>query len=78
MSSVEMSIESDSKKTAAMYPVGSAHGPLAGTSYDFRSIFPGLVKPVETPRPVNTPKDQRASRRSFFRDLTPHRPKQKS
>jgi hypothetical protein len=74
-----MSFESNSKKTVAMYPVGAANGPLAGTSYDFRTIFPSLVKPVEAPCLVAKPKaDFRPSRRSFFRDMTPKRPKSKS
>ena len=45
-----------------------ARGPLAGTSYDFREIFPNLAAPEPKP-------DSRASRRAFFRDFTPKKRK---
>ena len=48
---------------------GIARGPLAGTSYDFRELFPNLVTP---PAPKV---DSRASRRAFFRDFTPKKRK---
>lgn len=55
------------KKSKPKPPVKPAAGPLAGTPYDFRTLFPGRDKPVKTVGPQAPQGDEVAStRRAFF------------
>jgi len=60
-----------------------AGAPLAGTAYDFRNLFPGLVPPVVTPAPKPAPAQAvrpaqaaATTRRAMFSLLRGARPKQ--
>jgi hypothetical protein len=58
-----VSFESDPKKTGHA-PV-PATGPLAGTSYDFRALFPDMIVPARVPPPAANRRG-RTTRRELF------------